>query len=84
MVGDTTQDSEEFSFEFLVVTRGIMAGDVVINPKYLLLGDCLEELVELLPEDQRQIYEDDYKLHISKDNSLTIKDYCCFLLEGEN
>lgn len=64
--GDTAQDSEEFAFEFLVVTRGIMAGDVVMNPRYLLLDDCLEELVELLPEDQRQIYEDEYKLHISR------------------
>ena len=61
--GDTSQDTEEFAFEFLIVSRGIMDGEVVMNPKYLLLEDCFEELVELFPEDQRYIYKEDYKLH---------------------
>ena len=63
--GDTAQDTEEFAFEFLIVTRGIMAGDIIINPRYLLLADCLDELLGLLPEDQRQIYKDDYNLYFS-------------------
>ena len=54
--GDTDQDTELFGAESYIVISGILDGMLVLNPKYLLLEDVLEELVELLPETVRQYY----------------------------
>lgn len=54
--GDTEQETGQYAAEFYLVVSGILSGMLVLNPKYLLLGDVLQELMELLPEEARSCY----------------------------
>lgn len=54
--GDTDQEVGQYAAEFYLIVSGILNGMLVLNPKYLLLGDVLPELMELLPEGARSCY----------------------------
>lgn len=55
---DTEQDIELFGTEFFLLIAGILDGRLVLNPKYLLIEDVVDEYLEMIPEDLRQAYRD--------------------------
>jgi len=57
--GNTDQNTEEYAFEFLIVVRNLCNSHLVVNPVFLLIEDCFDELKPLLA-DQWKIYYKDY------------------------
>lgn len=54
--GDTDQDALTFGTEFYFVVSGILDGILIMNPKYLLLKDVLEEILVMLPSETDVLY----------------------------
>jgi len=53
---DTDQDTEEWVFEFQILTRYILSEKIILNPKYLEIKDCIEELLKVIPGDIKTRY----------------------------
>lgn len=55
--GNTDQDTTDYALEFQVLTRNLVCGlRLLVNPKYLLIQDCLDELKGYLNEAQYAFY----------------------------
>lgn len=57
----TDQEVEEFVEEFYWFVIGIMDGMILLNPKYLLLEEVLEQFLLLLPETIRGCYKETFE-----------------------
>lgn len=61
LYGDTDQATEMYADELLIVIRRITVGQIVINPKYLLMPDSVDIILAHLPENQRLLYKYNYE-----------------------
>lgn len=55
---DTEQDIEEFGTEFYLLLSGILDGRLVLNPKYLVIEEVVDEYLKMIPEELREVYQD--------------------------
>jgi hypothetical protein len=62
LYGNTGQDTEEYAFELVIVIRALFDGEVILNAKKLVIGDCLESIKQLLSPEQWADYYLDYYL----------------------
>lgn len=53
---DTDQETKQYALEFAVITRMLLDNAIVLNPKYLVLDDVLDELLSLIPDSKRKLY----------------------------
>lgn len=58
--GNTDQDTETYSLEFSIIINMLLSNSVVLNPKYLLLEEVLDDILMLLPEQEREQYYNTY------------------------
>lgn len=55
---DTDQETKQYALEFAVIVRMLLDNAVVLNPKYLALGEVLDELLSLIPDSKRKLYRE--------------------------
>lgn len=58
--GNTNQETEQYALEYAVITRMLLNNAIVLNPKYLNLGEVLDELLLLIPDSKKQLYHEHF------------------------
>lgn len=56
--GDTDQETKQYALEYAVIARMLLDNAIILNPRYLALGDVLAELLPLIPTNERERYHE--------------------------
>ncbi len=56
----TDQETKQYALEFAVIVRMLLDDAIVLNPKYLALGEVLDEMLSLIPDSKRKLYHEHF------------------------